>query len=325
MKVCRGFLQLLLGCLCLAAAAGVAAQSSYPAKPVRMINPFAAGGTSDQLTRILAAGLSKNFGQNFIVENRVGGDGIIGTAAVAKAAPDGYNILLTSEALLIAHWLYPDLPYDTKDLAPVVGLARTESALVVHPSVPANDVKGFIAYAKANPGKLNMGAASPLTFLKNALFMENTGTNLSMVNYKGAAQATVDLVAGNIQVAIFSTQLVEPPIKGGKLKGLAISGDKRYGGFPDVPTFAEAGVKFDPAGPLQFTLYIPARTPADIMEKISTQSQRVLAQPEVAQALVNIGLTPKPTPLAEVTRIFPTELAHFGALIKASGLKLQGN
>ena len=304
----------------MAAAGAAAAQSAsgYPNKPVRIITPFAAGGTTDVLARPIAADFAKNFGQGFVVDDRPGGDGIIGTGAVAKAAPDGYTLLITSDSIYVTPGMYKDMPYDTlKDFSVIAGLARNEIYLAIHPSVPANNVNELVAYAKANPGKLNIGVGSPTTYVRDMTFMEATGTKLTPVNYKGGAPAVVDLLTGTIQVVIFSPALVETHIKSGKLKGLAITGDRRNPAFPDIPTFAEAGLKFDLAGSLQFPFLAPAKTPADIVEKLNVQTRKTLADPEVAAVLGKLGFAIAYVGTAQAAKSFALELEHYTKLLKA--------
>jgi tripartite-type tricarboxylate transporter receptor subunit TctC len=211
--LCTGLLMVMAGL------AGAQSAASYPSKPVRIIVPTVPGGVSDAMARLLSDRFLKGMGQNFIVDNRGGGEGIIGTAAVARAAPDGYTLLVTSDAFLVNHWLRTNLPYDSfKDFKLISPLTRAESLLVVHPSVAVSNLKDFIAYARANPGKLNLASGSVGGDMKNYRFMNQAGAKLTNVNYKGAGPAMVDLLGGNVQVGLFSVAVVTQQIKAGKLR-----------------------------------------------------------------------------------------------------------
>ena len=324
-KLFRHLVRLLCTGLVMAAACTAGAQSatSYPSKPVRIIVPTVPGGASDVIARLVSEKFFREMGQNFVVDNRGGGDGIIGTGAVARAAADGYTLLLTTDSFLFNHWLHTDLPYDSlKDFTLISPLTRAETVLTVHPSVAANNLRDFITYARANPGKLNAASGSLLGVVKNNWFMNLTGTKLTNVNYKGGGPAIVDLLAGNVQVVIFTASVVLQHINAGKLKALAISGDRRDSRLPDVPTFAEGALKeFDPAGPLQMPFLAPSRTPRNIMEKLNAQVRRVLADPEVIGWLSKQGLAPVIMTAAESEKLLPAEMARYGKLIKDAGVK----
>ena len=301
----------------LSVAALAQSAANYPNKPVRVINPFAAGGTGDMLFRPIAQDFTKKFGQSFVIDSRPGADSMIGTAAVAKAAPDGYTLLIASDSIYQAPTLHPEIPYDTlRDLVVIAGTARNEAYLTVHPSVPARDAKELVAYAKANPGKLNMGVGSPTTYIRDVTFMQATGTQFTLVNYKGGAPTVVDLLANTIQVVIFSPALVEAHVKAGKLKALAITGERRNPSLPEVPTLAEAGIRIDLGGALQFPLIAPAKTPADIIDKLDQQTARSLADPEVAGILVRTGFNPSYVGSVQANRLFASELERYTKLLK---------
>ena len=315
--LCAGFLMAVTNAVCAQSAA------SYPNKPVRVIVPYPPGGGSDFTARIVFNGLTRIMGQPFIIDNRAGGETIIGVNAVAKATPDGYTLLVISDVLLANHWMMPGLPYDaSKDFTLVAPLARSESGLLVHPSVPADNLKGFVGYAKANPDKLNVAIGSPLNMLSFQRFMNATGTRFTVVNYKGAGPSIADLVAGNVQVFISNLAAARPLIKSGKVRSFAVSGGKRDPELPDVPTFDEGGVKgFEPSGPLQNMLLAPGKTPRDIVEKLNAQAARALADPEVIRAMAKLGINPAPMNVAAAEKTFRTELERFGQLVKDAGLR----
>jgi tripartite-type tricarboxylate transporter receptor subunit TctC len=195
--LCTGFLMAVAG------SAGAQSAADYPHKPVRLILPYAPGGGTAPVTNILPEKFSKDLGQNFILDNRPGGDGVIGINAAAKANPDGYTLLGSTVTIIVNYWLRPDLPYNTlKDFTPVAALSRSESVLTVHPSFPANDLTEFISYARANPGKVNVASVSASGVLNYQRFMNVTGTKLTSVNYKGGGQALIDLLGGHVPVYI---------------------------------------------------------------------------------------------------------------------------
>ena len=313
--LCSGFLMAVAG------SAGAQPAASYPNKPVRVIVPFAIGSATTPLLTIFNDKFSRDLGQNFIADHRPGGDTIIGTTVVAKAAPDGYTLLVTSSSLLFNHWTRQDLSYNgLKDLTPISSLTRSQSALAINPSVPAHDLKEFISYAKANPGKLNLVSTAPVAFLHYQRLMNATGTKFTIVNYKGGSQVMTDLLAGSVQGFITNVSSLESFIKSGKLRGIAIGGDKRSPALPDLPTFAEAGVKdYDPGN--WITLFAPSKTPRDIIEKLNAQVRKAQTAPEVISALAKLNLQPNLTTVAQAQEFIRTEADRFGKAIKDSGLK----
>jgi tripartite-type tricarboxylate transporter receptor subunit TctC len=295
-----------IGCaiVALACAAAQAAEQQFPAKPVRMISPYAAGGGSDTLARILAQKLYELWGQPVIVENRPGGGGILGAETVAHATPDGYTYLVTPSAVLtINPHIYSKLRYDTfRDFAPVTMATNSPYYLVVHPKIPVTTVKELIAYAKANPGKLNYSSSGSgsSTHLAGVLFGNMAGVDIVHIPYKGAAPAIVDLLAGNVQLRFGSVVPVLPHVRSGRLRGLAISSAKRYGPLPDVPTIAESGL---PGYKVEsfYAVVAPAGTSKAIIAKLNAELVRSLKTPEVAAHMAADG--------AEVIASSPDELA----------------
>ena len=290
--------------LSLVAMATQTSAQSYPAKPIRMITPYAAGGGSDTLARILGQKLLEAWGQPVVVDNRPGGGGIIGAETVARATPDGYTLFVTPSAVLtINPHLYSKLRYDTfKDFAPITMASNSPYFLVVHPKIPAASVKELITYAKANPGKMNYSSSGngSSTHLAGVLFNNMAGVDIVHIPYKGAAPAIVDLLAGNIQMRFSSVVPVLPHVRSGRLRGIAISSAKRYGPLPDVPTINESGL---PGYVVEsfYAVVAPAGTPHALIVKINAEIVRNLKTPEIAAHMASDG--------AEVIGSSPEELA----------------
>jgi tripartite-type tricarboxylate transporter receptor subunit TctC len=310
---------------CVFAVSGVNAQQ-YPAKPIRMISPYASGGGSDTLARILGQKLYEAWGQPVVVDNRPGGGGILGAETVARAAPDGYTLLVTPSAVLtINPHLYSTLRYDTfKDFAPVTMASNSPYFLVVHPKIPVASVKELIAYAKANPGKLNYSSSGSgsSTHLAGVLFNQMAGVDIVHIPYKGAAPAIVDLLAGNIQMRFSSVVPVLPHVKSGRLRGVAISSVKRYAPLPDTPTIAESGL---PGYAVEsfYAVVAPAGTPRAIIAKLNVELVRNLKSAEVASHMAAdgaqaIGSTPE-----ELAKALREDYARWAKPVKDSGARVE--
>ena len=298
------------------------AQRAYPNKTIRIINPYATGGSAGGIARLLAQKLSENWGQPVIVEDRPGANQIIGTDLVAKAAPDGYTVLWQ----VAGHVINPHLiatPYDAvKDFAPVATFASTEYLLVVHPSVPASTLSEFIAYAKSKPGALNFagtGNSGP-SYLAGELFQSMTGVKMQHIGYKGVAPALTDLLGGQVQVAFQTPVAALPHIKSGKLKAIAVTGNSRLGALPQLPTFNEAGLTgFEMT--FWFGALMPAGTPKDVVEKFSAEMAKILATQQVKDTLSAQGLDPFPTNPAQFAAVMKTDYEKYGKLIKSANIK----
>lgn len=310
-----------VGLAMLAGESSLAQPAAYPNKSVRIIIPFAPGSASTPTVALYADKFGKEMGQVFISDHRPGGDTIVGTEAAAKANGDGYTLLAVSSAILVNHWLRKDLSYNAlRDLAPISTLSRSDSALAIHPSVPANDLKEFIAYAKANPGKLNMISTAPAAYLHYQRLTNLTGAKFTIVNYKGGGPAMTDLLSGNVQGFITNISQLQGFIRAGKLRGLGVGGDKRSSAAPEVPTFAEGGLKdYDPGNWL--ALFAPIKTPRNIIEKLNAEVRKAQESSDVSGALVKQGVTPRYMTVAQAESFFRTEAERFGKLIKDSGLK----
>lgn len=302
-----------------------AASEAYPARPVRLIVPFPPGGPTDVMGRAAAKALGERLSQPFVVDNRAGAGGNIGTDAVAKAAPDGYTLGLSAiSSLAIAPHLYARLPFQVdKDLAPISQVGISPCVVVAHPSVPFNDLKGLVAYAKANPGKLHYGTSGVGTsnHLAAELLQSTAGIQLANVPYKGSSQIVPDLLAGALPMSMESSLATTlPHIKAGKLKALAVTTAQRAQALPDVPTVAESGY---PGFEVQtwFGLVAPAATPAAIVDKLSATWRACAAQPGTMQAFAAISADVRADTPQAFAQFIRAESERWGALIRRLGLK----
>jgi len=298
---------------------------NFPVKPIRMIVPYAPGGGVDIMGRIVAARLSERMGVQVVVENRGGAGTVIGTDAVAKASADGYTLLFGNPALSANPALNDKLPYDTlKHLAPVAMVAASFNVLVVHPSLPVKSVRELVAYAKANPQKINYASAAvaSLGHLAGELLNSAAGIHMQHVPYKGSGQAVIDLLAGQVQIMFSGMSSVMPHIKAGKLRPLAVTGAQRSPATPDVPTIAEAGYPGFEAS-AWYGVLAPAATPKAIVMRLNAEILRALKMPEVKERLENVGFelvggTP------EAFGIYMrSEIDKWARVVKASGVKAE--
>jgi tripartite-type tricarboxylate transporter receptor subunit TctC len=302
------------------------AQAPYPAKPIRIVVPFPAGGTTDILARAVAAKLTETTGQPVVVDNRPGAGGNIGAELVAKSAPDGYTFLMgTVGTHAINPSLYAKMPYDhVKDFAPVILVAGVPNVLEINPSLPVNNVQELIAYIKANPGKVNFASSGSGTsiHLSGELFKTMAGVQITHVPYKGSAPALQDLVGGQVQIMFDNLPSSLALIKGGKLKALAVTSAERSTALPDVPTVAEAGLPGFEASSW-FGLLAPAGTPKEAIAKINGEVAKWLSTPEAKEKLASqgaiaaAGLTPE-----DFAKHIATETAKWNKVVKESGAKV---
>ncbi len=309
----------------MAIAGAAAAQQAYPTKPIRFIVPFPPGGSTNIAARIIGQKLNESLGQSVIVDNRGGGNTIIGTEAVAKSAPDGYTLLLATSTLAIQPHLIADLPYDAfKDLAPVATLTKSEYILAVHPSVPANNLQEFIALAKSKPGQLNYatsGAGGPQN-LAGELFNILAGVKIVHIPYKGGGPAFIDLVAGQVQCAFNNAINVLPHYKTGKLKALAISGEARAAAMPQVPTFTEGGL---PGFNVRnwFGIVVAAGTPKPIIEKLAAEAAKIMTMPDVREKFASQGVEPFFSNPEQFAALMKSDYVTYGKVIKAANIKIE--
>jgi len=315
----------IIGALAVMAALGdPAGAQSWPDKQVNFIVPFSAGGTTDLFGRLLANHMQQKFGKPFIVENRAGAGGNLGAAAVAKAAPDGYTFLVgTVSTHAINPFLYSKLPYDTvKDFQPVSLIARLPNILVVHPSLPANNVAELIAHLKANPDKLSYGSSGAGTSIHLAaeLFKIKTGTTMTHVPFRSSGDIMNNLTGGHINLAFDNITLAWPQVKAGRLRALAVSSTARSEIAPDVPTVAETIPGFDATS--WHGVFAPAGTPKPIVDAMAAEMKRILELPDVKEKLFEIGAIAAPMTPEEFAKFIDTERAKWAEVVKASGAKL---
>jgi len=298
----------------------------YPSKPVRIINPFSAGGGLDQLARILAQRLGEATGQSFIVENRTGASGNIGADAVAKSAPDGYTLVMASSA---THGINPALfgarlPFDPiKDFATVSVSVVQKNVLVVNAATPANNVRELVALAKAQPGKLSFGSAGAGTSqgMSGELFKSMAGVNMTHVPYKGSAAAMTDLLGGQITMMFTDIPTAIPHIRSGKLKALGLTAAQISPALPDVQPIDQQGLKgFDLKA--WYGLMAPAGTPRAVAERLNGEINKALATPELRERLLAMGMEPLSLNLAEADAYVKTEIARWAEVVKISGAKI---
>ena len=317
------FLSILLGC-CLGAPWFIAQAQSYPQKPIRVIVPAAAGGATDITARLVGQKMAERFGQAVIVENRPGGNETIGADAVAKAAPDGYTLLLAPPAAIVILPHLQKLPYTPeRDLAPVSLAAITPLILVVHPSLPAQTVKELIALAKARPGQLSYASAGSggVQHLAAELLKTTAKIDILHIPYKGAGAVMQDLVGGQVQMFFAGMPPAMPHIRSGKLRALAVTTTKRSSAAPEVPTMEEAGVpRFDISN--WFGYFVPAATPRSVIDSLSGEINRALMLQEVREKLAGAGADPLGTSPGELASFMRAVSKKFAELIKLSGAKL---
>jgi tripartite-type tricarboxylate transporter receptor subunit TctC len=301
------------------------AQSAWPTKPIRLIVGFAAGGSTDVTARIIAQALSERLGQPVVIENRTGAGGNIGADAVAKADPDGYTLLLTTSSTFAANpSLYKSLPFDVqKDFAPIALTAFIPNLLVVNPSVPSNNVSDFIAYLKANPGKLNFGSAGNGTsqHLSGELFNSLAGVQMVHVAYRGGAPAVSDLLGGQVQVIFAPLVEVIQQVRAEKLKALGITTAKRSPLLPEVPTISETLPSYEVT--LWNGLLAPANTPPEIIDRINRATADALRSAEVKAKLAEQGSEPVGGTPAEFKTFIASELVKWRRLVEVSGATVQ--
>ncbi len=306
-------------------AAATSQAQTYPTRAITLIVPFPAGGTTDILGRFVGQALSAAWNQPVVVENRGGAGGNIGAAAVAKAAPDGYTLLVgTVGTHAINASLYAKMPYDTlKDFAPVTQIASVPNMLVVTPSLPVGSVTELIAYAKANPGKLNMASSGNGTsiHLSGELFKVMTGVDMVHVPYKGSAPALNDLMGGQVQLMFDNMPSALPQVKGGTLKALAVTTATRSPAMPDLPTVAEAGVHGFEASSW-FGVFAPAGTPKEVVAKLQTEIARILKSPEMTERLAQQGAVAVGNTPEEFGAYVQSELVKWAGVVKASGARV---
>jgi tripartite-type tricarboxylate transporter receptor subunit TctC len=311
-----------IGALLLVLASGVASAQGYPNKPVKVVVPFATGSASDVIGRMIADRLTVALGQPFIVENRPGAGGTIGTDIVSKSAPDGYTLMVTTAATPITATAFRDLKYDTSALASVVVLTHSPLGFAANPAFPPKTVPAFIAYAKANPGKVNFGSLGVATshHTTGEKLKIDAGIDMVHVPYKGSGAAHADLMGGQIQVMFDNLVSLYPHFKSGKLHPLAVTSLKRHRLMPEVPSLSEAGVK-DFEAVAWFGYAAPPGTPREIVARLNAEIVKALAIPELRQRLVDGGSDVIANSPEEADRFLKSEIARWGAVVKTANIR----
>jgi len=319
----RNFLHLAAGAAALPAVSRFAWAQAYPSRPVRVIVPFAPAGTTDIAARLMGQWLSERLGQPFVIENRPGASTTIGTEAVVRAPPDGYALLLVTTSSAINTTLFESkLNYNfLHDIVPIAGIFRVPNVMVVHPSVPAKTVPEFIAYAKANPGKINVESpgAGTSSHLAGELFKLMTGLNMVHIQYRGNGPALIDLLAGQVQVGFDTMPASIEYIRAGKLRALAVSTITRSGALPELPTVAEFVPGYESSG--WFGFGAPSKTPAEIVDKLNQEINAGLADPKLRAQLTDLGGIILSGSQVDFSALITDETEKWGKVIRAANIK----
>lgn len=297
--------------------------SPFPDHPIQLVVPFPAGGSVDPLARIISQKMSEKLGQQVIVNNRPGGNTIIGTAEVARAKPDGYTILMTATSHVTFPLVTPT-PYDAvKDFSPVATLSSSPMVLVVHPSVRANNLPELIALAKAEPGVLNCATSGPgnPNDIASQMFSKMAGVQITQVPYKGAAPAVTDLIGGQVQMHFASAIAVLPHIASGKLRAIAVSSAQRMAALPQVPTLAETLPGYEIS--FWFGVLAPAGTPRDLVAALNGEFNRIMALPDVVEKVKAGGMDPYSISTEAFADLLKSDAAKYARIVKASDMKVQ--
>ena len=308
----------------LAVSVSSAAAQTYPSRPVRLIVPFAPAGGTDIMARSLAQRMAESTGQQFVVENRAGANAIIGTEAVAKAAPDGYTLLMTTNIFTINPWLYPNVPFNVeRDFAPITLAGSTPNLLAAHPSIPAQTVKELVALARARPGQLTIAAAGLGTpsHLAAELLKQTAGIDLLIVHYKGTGASLNDLIGGQVAMSFGTLPGLAPFVKAGRLRALAVSGAQRAASLPAVPTVAESLPGFEVL--TWYGLFAPAGTSREIVARLRGETVKALASPDVKQRLAAQGFDAEGNTPDEFTAIIRRDLARWQKVIAEAKIRVE--
>jgi tripartite-type tricarboxylate transporter receptor subunit TctC len=320
----RQFLHLAVGAVALPTVSRVARAQAYPTRPVRFVAAFAAGGGSDILSRLMGQSLSERLGQPFVIENRPGAAGNIGTEAVVRAPPDGYTLLLVGAWNAINATLYDKLNFNfIRDIAPVAGISQEPNAIVVHPLVPAKTVPEFIAYANANPGKVNMasGGNGAPSHVSGELFKMLAGVSLVHVPYRGAGPALVDLLGGQVQVMFAPMTVSIEYIRAGKLRPLAVTTAIRSEALPDIPTVSEFVPGYEASQ--WYGVGVPKNTPAEVVNKLNREISAALADSKMKARLADLGSKPLAGSPAEFGKFIADETEKWGKVVRFANIKAE--
>ena len=316
-----------VGLLMLVTVAGIASAQEYPAKPVRIVVPFAPGGLADNSARVIADPLGARLGQQVVVENRPGASGNIGTQVVAQAAPDGHTLVLGFDGTMVINpHVFPKLPFDTlRDFAPVTKLGDAALILVAHPSIPAKNLAEFIAFArKAKSAAFAYGTSGTggTPHLAGELLRQRTGIALEHIPYKGGGQAIIDVIGGQIPLVFTAVATAQQYVKAGRLRGLGVPGAKRSGALPAVPTFIESGqADFDVTS--WVSIFAPAKTPRAVIDRLQREIAVVLRADAVRERYLTLGIEPVGNTPEQFTEQIRADLARWEKVVKAAGIKLE--
>ncbi|MFH1602965.1 MAG: tripartite tricarboxylate transporter substrate binding protein [Pseudomonadota bacterium] len=324
MRAMNLVVRLVIVSVLMAIAGSVVAQHAYPSKPIRIVVPFAPGGSISVLARLVGQKMTESWGQQVIVDNRPGGNTIIGADYVAKSLPDGYTILFAGVSQIISSILIPHLPYDViRDFSAVATIVRTEQLLVAHPSLPARNLKAVIALAKSKPAQLNYGSSgsgSP-THLAGELFNLMADVKIQHIPYKGGGPAIVDILGGQIQLLFAVPVSAISHVQNGRLRGIAVSGERRLTALPAVPTFTEAGLPDFRVGYWNGVL-APAGVPKAILDKLSSEIAKIVVMPDVKEKLASQGMDPFITTPEQLAALMKADMLRYAKIIKDAHIKL---
>jgi tripartite-type tricarboxylate transporter receptor subunit TctC len=312
----------LLAIVALCAASAGAFAQAYPSKPIRIVVGFPPGGGNDIIARLVGAKVQENWGQPVVVDNKPGANSIIAAEFVAKSAPDGYTLLVNATGgMSVNPVLYAKLPYDSlKDFVPISMVGSFPLVLVVHPSVPANSVQELVAYAKANPGKLNYSSGSTAFQVASEMFKQMTGTDIKHIPYKGSAASITAVIAGDVQMTIVDTPPLVPQIRAGKVKALAVTSARRASAMSELATIAESGVPgYEMV--LWIGVFAPAGTPREIAERLNAEVVRVVRLPDIREKLDAMGVEPVGNTSEQMAEWIRREITKYGPVVKAANIK----
>jgi tripartite-type tricarboxylate transporter receptor subunit TctC len=319
----RQFLQLAAGAAALPVTSGVASAQTYPARPVRLVIGYTPGGSADLTARLMGQWLSERLGQSFVIENRPGGGTNIATEAVVRAPPDGYTLLLVAPANAINATLYDKLNFDfLRDTEPVAGIIRFPNVVVVHPSLPIHSIPELIAYAKANPGKLNMASSGngSTIHMSGELFKMMTGINMVHVPYRGGAPALTDMLAGQVQVMFDNIPTCAEHVRSGKLRGLAVTSTTRSDVLPDLPVVADFLPGYEASA--WYGIGAPKGTPPEIIERLNKGVNEILADPKAKARFAELGAFLLPGSALDFGKLLANETDKWGKVVKFAGAKV---
>lgn len=319
----RQFLRLAAGAAALPAVSNIARAQTYPARPIRLIVGYTPGGSADLTARLMGQWLSERLGQSFVIENRPGGGTNIATEAAVRAAPDGYTLLLVAPANAINATLYDKLNFNfLRDIEPVAGIIRFPNVVVVNPSLPIKSIPELIAYAKANPGKLNMASSGngSTIHMSGELFKMLTGINMVHVPYRGGAPALTDLIAGQVHVMFDNIPTCAEHVKSGKLRGLAVTSTTRSEVLPDLPTVADFLPGYEASA--WYGIGAPKNTPAEVIDRLNKEINAILADPAAKARFAEMGAFLLPGSAADFGKLLADETEKWGKVVKFSGAKV---